>query len=194
MAGVRAVSGGAVTSYTDWRLAAVATSAAVVGPTGATGPAGPTGVTGATGAQGVTGTTGPVGAAGPTGPTGPAGTNGVTGPTGPTGATGPGSIASVNQQSGNYTIQQSDNGNVVEMSGGGTVSIPSGLSNVSCLIVQTGASQVAVAAGGGSGVSLYSIMYGATAHAVNMSGQFAAATLYQVGSTSTYRIAGGISQ
>jgi hypothetical protein len=51
------------------------------GPTGATGATGPTGATGATGPTGATGATGPTGATGATGPTG---ATGATGPAGST--------------------------------------------------------------------------------------------------------------
>ena len=135
------------------------------GPPGPTGPAGPAGTPG-----GPPGPAGPPGAdstvpgpAGETGATGPAGEPGPAGPAGadstvpgPAGATGPAGAdgldapeyPTINAQTGTlYTLQASDNGNIVTMNNAGaiTLNVPSGLTvGFSCLIIQLGAGQVTV--------------------------------------------------
>jgi hypothetical protein len=117
-----------------------------VGPTGVTGPTGPTGVTGSTGPTGPTGQdgflggTGATGATGPTGPTGADGTIGIdgatgaTGPTGPTGAdsTVPGptgangdpTLSVITAKTAAYTFASGDEGDLIQLDGTFTVSIP----------------------------------------------------------------------
>jgi hypothetical protein len=146
---------------TAWISLAYAYAAGATGPTGpagATGPigaTGPQGVTGDTGPTGVTGATGPVGATGPTGATGPIG---ATGPTGATGATGPFGDPTLvlNPEAGSYTLVLGDASGLVEMSGGGTLTVPTNASvafptGTQISILQTGASQVTV---GGAGVTI----------------------------------------
>jgi hypothetical protein len=101
---------------------------------------------------GVVGPTGPIGATGPTGSTGP------TGPTGSTGSTGPFGDPTlvINSQAGSYTLVLGDVSKLVEMSGGGTLTIPTDASvafpiGTQISILQTGASQVTV---GGAGVTI----------------------------------------
>lgn len=137
------------------------------GPAGATGPTGPTGSTGVAGATGagVTGATGPTGPTGPAGQTGPTGAAGATGAgaTGATGATGSsGGAPTVNTQAGaTYTLQSSDNNNIVYFTDTSsvTVTVPSGLgSGFECLIIQgvSGSSgKVTLSAGGGVTLTSY---------------------------------------
>lgn len=101
---------------------------------------------------GVVGPTGPVGATGPTGSTGPAGSTGATGATGPFGS--PALV--INAQAGGYTLVLGDASKLIEMSGGGTLTVPTDASvafptGTQISILQTGASQVTV---GGSGVTI----------------------------------------
>jgi hypothetical protein len=98
---------------------------------------------------GVVGPTGPIGATGPTGPTG------STGPTGATGPQGDPTLA-INAQAGSYTLVLGDASKLIEMSGGGTLTVPTDSSvtfptGTQINILQTGASQVTV---GGSGVTI----------------------------------------
>lgn len=60
-------------------------------------------------------------------------------------------ILTPNAQAGNYTLTNADISRVVEMSGGGTLTIPAGLTPVGAMFtaLQTGASQVTLAAGAG---------------------------------------------
>lgn len=101
---------------------------------------------------GIIGPTGPIGATGPTGSTGP------TGPTGATGATGPFGDPTlvINAQAGSYTLVLGDASKLIEMSGGGTLTVPTDASvafptGTQLSILQTGASQVTV---GGAGVTI----------------------------------------
>jgi hypothetical protein len=120
------------------------------------------GPTGPTGSQGITGPTGAASTVtGPTGPTGP----GVTGPQGPTGAVGPTGPAFFNltgtTYTGNRILGAADYGTLVRMNltGAGTVTIPSDLTytfptGAQIIIVQMGVGQITVTPG--SGVSLFS--------------------------------------
>ena len=98
---------------------------------------------------GVVGPTGPIGATGPTGSTGPTGATGATGPFGdPT--------LVINAQAGSYTLVLGDASKLIEMSGGGTLTVPTNASvafptGTQLSILQTGASQVTV---GGAGVTI----------------------------------------
>lgn len=83
------------------------------GPTGSTGPTGPAGATGATGPTGPAGANGTNGIDGVTGPTGPAGATGPSGPSGPSGATGQVSIPSITTKTANYSVLQTDMGNLI---------------------------------------------------------------------------------
>jgi hypothetical protein len=150
---------------TAWISLAYAYSAGASGPVGATGPTGATGPVGATGNVGPTGATGPVGATGPTGadstvpgPTGATGPIGATGPVGATGSTGPSGDPglAINPEAGSYTLVLGDASGLVEMSGGGTLTVPTNASvafptGTQISILQTGASQVTV---GGAGVTI----------------------------------------
>jgi hypothetical protein len=96
--------------------------------------------------------TGNIGATGPTGPTGPSGTAGATGATGPNGDPS----LTINAQGGSYTLVLSDASKLIEMSGGGTLTVPTNASvafatGTQISILQTGASQVTV---GGAGVTI----------------------------------------
>lgn len=144
---------------TAWTSLAYAYTAGAAGATGPTGPTGPTGSTGPTGADstvpGPTGATGPAGATGPVGATGPIG---ATGPVGATGATGPQGdpTLALNPEAGSYTLVLGDASGLVEMSGGGTLTVPTDASvafptGTQISILQTGASQVTV---GGAGVTI----------------------------------------
>lgn len=121
-------------------------AAGTQGPIGLTGPAGPTGpagTTGATGASGSAGPQGPIGLTGPAGPTGPAGTTGATGATGPQGLTGltgaPGAAgpAGATGPAGPQGPAGADaqtltlSGNLLSISNGNTVTLPSGGGSVS---------------------------------------------------------------
>jgi hypothetical protein len=57
---------------------------------------------------------------------------------------------SVNAQAGSYTLTSTDDGKVITMSGGGTLTIPSGVFSVGSqiTIIQTGSSQVTIAGSG----------------------------------------------
>lgn len=90
------------------------------GPAGPQGPIGATGLTGATGPQGLTGPAGPTGATGPVGPQGATGATGLTGPQGPIGATGPQGPAGPDAQT------LSINGQDLSISGGNSITLPSG--------------------------------------------------------------------
>lgn len=84
------------------------------------------------------------------------------------------SILSINTQSGSYAIVLSDNNKQVEMSGGGTLTVPLNSSvafpvGSNILVVQTGASQVTVA--GASGVTVNS------SNGLKLFGQWSAALL-----------------
>ena len=81
---------------------------------------------------------------------------------------------SINQQSASYTLSISDNGKQVEMSNGGTLTVPLNSSvafpvGASIIIVQTGASQVTVA--GSVGVTINS------SNGLKLYGQWSAALL-----------------
>jgi hypothetical protein len=98
------------------------------------------------------------GVVGPTGPVGATGPTGSTGPTGPTGATGPQGdpTLAINAQAGGYTLVLGDASKLIEMSGGGTLTVPTDASvtfptGTQISILQTGASQVTV---GGAGVTI----------------------------------------
>jgi hypothetical protein len=87
------------------------------GPVGPTGPVGPQGVAGPPGVAGAPGAAGPAGPQGVAGPAGVAGAAGVPGPQGPQGIPGPpGSDAQVLSVSGDQ----------LTISGGNTVTLPSG--------------------------------------------------------------------
>lgn len=146
------------TAWTSLAYAYAAGATGPTGPAGATGPVGatgPQGVTGDVGPTGVTGATGPIGATGPTGATGPIG---ATGPAGATGATGPFGDPTLvlNPEASSYTLVLGDASGLVEMSGGGTLTVPTNASvafptGTQISILQTGASQVTV---GGAGVTI----------------------------------------
>jgi hypothetical protein len=68
-------------------------------------------------------------------------------------------VLSINAQGGSYTLVLSDNGKQVEMSGGGTLTVPTNASvsfpvGSAILLVQSGSTQVTVA--GASGVTVNS--------------------------------------
>ena len=118
--------------------------------TGTTGFANNTALIVAIVSAGVVGPTGPIGATGPTGPTGPIGPTGATGSTGPFGDP----TLVINNQAGSYTLVLGDASKLVEMSGGGTLTVPLNGSvafplGTQISILQTGASQVTVAGTGG---------------------------------------------
>jgi hypothetical protein len=80
----------------------------------------------------------------------------------------------INAQASSYTIALTDNGKQVEMSGGGTLTVPLNSSvafpvGATVLLVQTGATQVTVA--GASGVTVNS------SNGLKMFGQWSAAVL-----------------
>lgn len=87
----------------------------------------------------------------------------------------------VNAQIGvNYFLQASDGGNVVTLDNGApiTVTIPAGLGvGFACMLVQLGAGQVTVAAGGGVTLNSYLGL-------VNLSGTYAMATVVAVAADS----------
>jgi hypothetical protein len=178
---------------TAWISLAYAYSAGATGPQGATGPVGatgPQGVTGDVGPTGVTGVTGPVGATGPTGATGPVGATGPTGVTGPTGATGPAGDPTLvlNPETGSYTLVLGDASGLVEMSGGGTLTVPTDSSvafptGTQISILQTGASQVTV---GGAGVTINGTP------GLKLRAQWSAATLIKR-ATDTWALVGDLS-
>jgi hypothetical protein len=178
---------------TAWISLAYAYSAGATGPTGATGPVGatgPQGVTGDVGPTGVTGATGPVGATGPTGATGPVGATGPTGVTGPTGPTGPAGDPTLvlNPEAGSYTLVLGDASGLVEMSGGGTLTVPTDSSvafptGTQISILQTGASQVTV---GGAGVTINGTP------GLKLRAQWSAATLIKR-ATDTWALVGDLS-
>jgi hypothetical protein len=101
-------------------------------------------------------TAGGPGATGPTGPTGPTGAaSTVPGPTGATGPQGDPTLV-INQQAGSYTLVLGDASELIEMSGGGTLTVPTDSlvafpTGTQISILQTGASQVTV---GGAGVTI----------------------------------------
>ena len=114
-------------------------------------------------------------------------------------ATGPsfvlssdGNIASsivTNAQAGSYTLALTDNGKQVELSGGGTLTVPLNSSiafpvGASILIVQTGATQVTIA--GASGVTVNS------SNGLKMFGQWSTALLIKR-ATNTWLLAGDTS-
>jgi hypothetical protein len=122
------------------------------GGTGATGFADNIDIILAIVSAGIIGPTGPIGATGPTGSTGPTGPTGSTGPTGPFGDP----TLVINAQAGSYTLVLGDASKLVEMSGGGTLTVPTDSSvafpiGTQLSILQTGASQVTV---GGAGVTI----------------------------------------
>jgi hypothetical protein len=182
--------GDGTTAWISLAYAYAAGAAGATGPTGATGPVGATGPQGVTGDVGPTGATGPVGATGPTGATGPAGATGSTGPTGPTGATGPFGDPTlvINAQAGSYTLVLSDASDLVEMSGGGTLTVPTNASvafptGTQISILQTGASQVTV---GGAGVTINGTP------GLKLRAQWSAATLIKR-ATDTWALVGDLS-
>lgn len=163
----------------------------ITGPTGGTGSTGPTGPTGSTGSTGPTGSTGSTGPQGPTGPTGadssvqgPTGSTGPQGPTGPTGADT--SILAINSQSGNYYLQLSDKGNLVEISASSNynVIVPAEASvafsnGTQILLVRGGTGEVGVI--GATGVSIDS----AQGYS-NLNYQYSAATLIKITTDAWY--------
>jgi hypothetical protein len=106
--------------------------------------------------QGPQGLKGDKGDTGETGPKGDKGNTGETGATGATGATGPSgangqdltAIFTISQKSTSYTLVSTDVGKLIEMSSGGTVTIPTDseiFANGSTVeIIQTGSSQVTI--------------------------------------------------
>jgi|694.fasta_scaffold01697_20 hypothetical protein len=134
------------------------------------GPQGDQGIQGIQGLKGDKGDTGDTGATGATGPQGPQGEQGIqgiqgiqgetglTGATGETGAAGQDlvSVFTIAQKSSSYTIVSSDLGKLIEMSSGGTITVPTD-SEIFAVgstvdIVQTGSSQVTIA--GDTGVTV----------------------------------------
>jgi hypothetical protein len=128
------------------------------GPQGDQGIQGIQGLKGDTGNTGVTGATGSTGAAGPQGEQGIQGIQGIQGEVGVTGATGATgaagqdlvSVFTIAQKSASYTLISSDLGKLIEMSSGGTVTVPTDSETFAVGstvdIVQTGSSQVTIAA------------------------------------------------
>jgi hypothetical protein len=134
------------------------------------GPQGDQGIQGIQGLKGDKGDTGETGATGATGPQGEQGTQGIqgvqgiqgeTGATGATGAAGADgqdstSVFTIAQKSASYTLISSDLGKLIEMSSGGTVTVPadSVIFSVGSTIdiIQTGSSQVTIA--GDTGVTV----------------------------------------
>ena len=92
----------------------------------------------------------------------------------------------VNAQTGtSYMLAASDNGKVVTLNNAGaiTLTLPSGLgANFSCLIIQLGAGQVGVVAGGGATLNSYTAL-------VHLSGRYAMGTI--VAATADNFILGG---
>jgi hypothetical protein len=124
----------------------------IQGEQGIQGLKGDKGDTGETGATGATGATGPQGEQGIQGIQGIQGEVGATGATGATGAAGQDlvSVFTIAQKYSSYTLVSSDLGKLIEMSSGGTVTIPTD-SEIFAIgstvdIVQTGSSQVTIAA------------------------------------------------
>lgn len=80
-----------------------------------------------------------------------AGPEGPQGPTGPTGPAGLGDLT-INARSTNYTLVLADRGKLIEMSGGGTLTVPSDTVafpvGTQIYILQTGSSQVTIAGSG----------------------------------------------
>ena len=122
------------------------------------------GIQGEKGDKGDTGETGATGATGATGPQGEQGIQGIQGIQGETGATGPAgadgedltSVFTISQKSTSYSIVSSDLGKLIEMSNGGTITVPtdSQLFDIGSTvdIVQTGSSQVTIV--GDTGVTV----------------------------------------
>jgi len=133
------------------------------GPQGDQGIQGIQGIKGDTGNTGSTGATGATGATGPQGEQGIQGVQGIQGEIGLTGSTGPAgqdlvSVFTIAQKSSSYTVVSSDLGKLIEMSSGGTVTVPTD-SEIFAIgstidIVQTGSSQVTIA--GDTGVTVNS--------------------------------------
>jgi collagen type VII alpha len=132
---------------------------------------------------GVIGPTGPIGATGPTGSTGPTGATGATGATGPQGDP----TLPINTQAGSYTLVLGDASDLVEMSGGGTLTVPTNAvvafpTGTQISILQTGASQVTV---GGAGVTINGTPV------LKLRTQWSAATLIKRG-TDTWALVGDL--
>jgi hypothetical protein len=156
----------------------------ITGPTGGTGVTGPTGGTGPTGSQGIQGPTGETGPQGVIGNTGPTGSQGITGNTGPAGAQGPTgfdtSLLTIGSYSINYTLQLTDKGNLVEITGPSNLSIivpPESsvpFSNgTQILLVRGGTGSLGVT--GATGVTLNSSL-----GYLNLNNQYSAATLVKI--------------
>lgn len=146
---------------TYWALLASKGQTGIIGPTGPTGP---------TGATGLTGPQGPTGAKGDKGNTGPQGD------TGSTGATGPISLTEINTQTGNYTLQTSDHGKLIQMNatGANILSIPTGLSgNYKVGVRQIGAGQTTIEGATGGMIESFDNAY-------SLAGQYAGAVIIKV--------------
>jgi hypothetical protein len=127
------------------------------------GPQGDQGIQGIQGLKGDKGDTGETGATGATGATGEQGIQGIQGVQGVQGETGAAgqdlvSVFTIAQKSSSYTVVSSDLGKLIEMSSGGTITVPTD-SEIFAVgstvdIVQTGSSQVTIA--GDTGVTVNS--------------------------------------
>jgi hypothetical protein len=132
------------------------------------------------------------GSAGAFGATGPAGPTGAQGIQGPTGETGDNSLTTINLQTGDYTLQLSDKGGMVEIATGASASItvPTDLS-VSFPV----GSQVLVVRGESGPVSITGDM-GVTLRSpqgyLNLSYQYSIAELYKT-DTDVWTISGDLS-
>ena len=96
--------------------------------------------------------------------------------------------AVVNAQSGtSYTLTASDNGKVITLSNGSavTVTVPSGLgAGFSCVLIQQGAGQVTVTAGGGVTLESYQSQ-------TKIAGQFAGVSLF-AHAANTFNLTGSL--
>jgi hypothetical protein len=129
---------------------------------------------------------GSAGAFGATGPAGPTGAQGTSGPTGNN------SLSSINLQTGDYTLQLSDKGGMVEIATGATasVTVPADLSvsfpvGSQVLLVRGESGPVSVT--GATGVTLRSAQ-----GYLNLSHQYSIAELYKT-DTDTWTISGDLS-
>lgn len=129
------------------------------------------------------------GAAGAFGATGPAGPTGAQGTSGPTGDN---SLSSINLQTGDYTLQLSDKGGMVEIATGATasVTVPADLSvsfpvGSQVLLVRGESGPVSIT--GDTGVTLRSAQ-----GYLNLSHQYSIAELYKT-DTDTWTISGDLS-
>ncbi|MBR4135684.1 MAG: hypothetical protein IKU03_04640, partial [Bacteroidales bacterium] len=111
-------------NYTDGSTSTFVVTNGAAGATGPQGPQGPAGATGATGPQGPQGETGATGATGPQGPQGPQGATGATGPQGPAGPQGPQGPQGPAGEGVAQTL--TINGNQLTISGGNTITLPTG--------------------------------------------------------------------